>query len=270
MMMVFVLTTKSLFTIASQLKTVSQLVETYLVNIVSLNSGMLLSSILLIVSNFNFVLVHLTFGNRDFIEVSVHVNSYFNQIIATQIPCKSKLRAPDHCLQYFTQPNGMVKSFDFGGQQQSNQKYSVCVKPTDESKTITWKACSWMQDSEAFNIVSNYGNDILSCDTDWVQVTGSEKRCDRFLPLTSSWKAYDLLVNFDSREMPEPFPIHNRPVDSNNHCLPENCEYLSIPGVYECVCVGEHSCQCVLVNTIPVQLPDLENRGFCLEYEQLG
>ena len=47
----------------------------------------------------------------------------------TQVRCNSKLKAPDNCLQYFTESTGTLTSFNFaGGTHLANQDYCMCVR----------------------------------------------------------------------------------------------------------------------------------------------
>ena len=50
-------------------------------------------------------------------------------ISVTQVRCNSKLKAPDNCLQYFTESTGTLTSFNFaGGTHLANQDYCMCVR----------------------------------------------------------------------------------------------------------------------------------------------
>lgn len=45
----------------------------------------------------------------------------------TQIPCKSPVKAPPGCLQYFTTPSGVIESFNYRGLTRSNPLNSFTV-----------------------------------------------------------------------------------------------------------------------------------------------
>ncbi|XP_023329552.1 uncharacterized protein LOC111702177 isoform X2 [Eurytemora carolleeae] len=50
-------------------------------------------------------------------------------IKVTQIECSSKDRAPDGCLQYFTEETGSIESFNFDGSHLlENMDYKICIK----------------------------------------------------------------------------------------------------------------------------------------------
>merc|ERR1712088_278003 len=61
------------------------------------------------------------------------------RIKVSQIECNSANRAPDGCLQYFTEPMSTVQSFNFGdgagdcmtGCITQNQNYEVCFRNND-------------------------------------------------------------------------------------------------------------------------------------------
>ncbi|KAK8389628.1 hypothetical protein O3P69_008963 [Scylla paramamosain] len=68
------------------------------------------------------------------------------RIRVAQIPCDSKYRAPVGCLQYYTETNDLVTSFNFDGssvnvdtRQLANMNYGVCVRRADGYCGITWK-----------------------------------------------------------------------------------------------------------------------------------
>jgi len=62
-------------------------------------------------------------------------------IKVTQVRCNSKLKAPDNCLQYFTESTGTLTSFNFaGGTHLANQDYCMCVRKERNACTICYSA----------------------------------------------------------------------------------------------------------------------------------
>ena len=52
-------------------------------------------------------------------------------IKVTQVPCSSKTKAPQGCLQYFTGNTGTITTYNYnsaGGVLLTNQDYSICVR----------------------------------------------------------------------------------------------------------------------------------------------
>lgn len=137
------------------------------------------------------------------------------------------------------------------------------------STKVQWKPCA-VATGRSFDIVSNVQAVPHPCSTDWIQVKGLDKVCEPFAELTSEWKPYELLVNFDEAEFPPPPPTFSIPVDPSN--CPATC--LSQPPAYTCGCLPNPDmtnqiCQCVIDAPTFTQYPDFNNTGFCLDYTQL-
>ena len=52
-------------------------------------------------------------------------------IKVTHVPCNSKTKAPQGCLQYFTGSTGTITTYNYnsaGGVLLTNQDYSICVR----------------------------------------------------------------------------------------------------------------------------------------------
>ena len=52
-------------------------------------------------------------------------------IKVSQVPCSSKTKAPQGCLQYFTGSTGTITTYNYnsaGGVLLTNQDYSICVR----------------------------------------------------------------------------------------------------------------------------------------------
>ncbi|ODN00865.1 hypothetical protein Ocin01_05811 [Orchesella cincta] len=225
--------------------------------------------------------MYLTYGSKDIIEVTplFKASSSRYKIVATKIPCDSKNRVPDYCFQYYTKPTDMVRSFDFGeaGQQQNNQYYTVCVKPMSQSSSIQWKSCP--ATTNAFTIVSSFEPFDPPCTRDWVQIRGKDKICSTtgFPVTTSKWKPYELMVNFDERELPDLGSLVSQTLSinlTNNTCDATRCT-IDVPIMgYDCSCQPptDGQCTCISRENSPFPPPssaDFDNKGFCLEYSQL-
>lgn len=65
-------------------------------------------------------------------------------IKVTQVKCSSKLRAPDGCLQYFTEDTGTIQSFNNGGTglHLAAQDYRLCVRPNRGMCSICYSAAT--------------------------------------------------------------------------------------------------------------------------------
>ncbi|CAL8125769.1 unnamed protein product [Orchesella dallaii] len=225
--------------------------------------------------------MYLTYGSRDVIEVSPFLKSSGSnyRIVATKIPCDSVNRAPDYCLQYFTKTHDIVKSFDFAGQQQNNQQYTICVKPLAQSSEVQWMPCSGV--ASPFSIstpIQADGPIPPRCLADWIQIKGQERMCSDqpFPAVKSNWKPYEVAVYFDDEEFPPPPPSFILPVANDTCADPTNtmCDGAGVEGVYSCSCDTASAfsqCVCILavVQNSPIPLADIENKGFCLEYTQL-
>jgi len=94
------------------------------------------------------------------------------------------------------------------------------------------------------------------------------------------WKPYEVFVNFDGKEFPPPPPTFVLPL-SNDTCtdpakMPD-CINSSVENVYDCNCdMGStySMCLCIFATVLPINgnmIPeiDIDNKGFCLEYNQL-
>ncbi|KAF5288249.1 hypothetical protein FQA39_LY04017 [Lamprigera yunnana] len=66
------------------------------------------------------------------------------KIRVTQIPCLSRIRGEEGCLQYFTGVAGQIKSFNYDtstGLQLSNQDYSICIRTERSFCSIHFSQC---------------------------------------------------------------------------------------------------------------------------------
>lgn len=80
------------------------------------------------------------------------------EIRISQIPFSQ--RAPEGCLQYFTEPTGLLQTFNFAenGRHLANQNYKVCFKQLTGMCSIAYEPCY----EQSFRIGPS--NDILSGD----------------------------------------------------------------------------------------------------------
>ncbi|CAG7830301.1 unnamed protein product, partial [Allacma fusca] len=90
---------------------------------------------------------------------------------------------PAGCDQYYTNPSGQVRSFNYISQKKdiqgqiNNQKYTVCVKTLSGYKRIIWGPCqgeavpfSISGYPDPFSYRVKTGSD---CQTDWIDIPGS-------------------------------------------------------------------------------------------------
>ncbi|CAG7719876.1 unnamed protein product, partial [Allacma fusca] len=137
--------------------------------------------------------VYLDYGNSNTISLFNYISQAMGQtwdIKVTYIKCDSPDKAPPGCLQYYTDPSGTVKSFNFNGMQQlNNEDYTVCIKSQPGMTKITWNSCGGLNDffitgtgaiapppGTDFPPITNpvSGND---CMYDWVMILGANKYC---------------------------------------------------------------------------------------------
>lgn len=113
------------------------------------------------------------------------------RIRVAQIPCDSRYRAPVGCLQYYTETNDLIRSFNYDGsassigttRQIANMNYGVCIRRADGYNGITWRMPS--DERYAFTLTEN--TDVVSetiigtshtsskgdqCSTDYVVIPG--------------------------------------------------------------------------------------------------
>ncbi|KAK8723203.1 hypothetical protein OTU49_011905, partial [Cherax quadricarinatus] len=112
-------------------------------------------------------------------------------IKVTQIPCDSRYRAPEGCLQYYTQAQGTINSFNYANtatvpiqaetRQLANQDYSVCIKQADNACGITYTSnnvggvFSFTLTGEANSTsAGEFNKDFLNtnCTTDYIVIPG--------------------------------------------------------------------------------------------------
>jgi len=76
--------------------------------------------------------------------------SYKHNLRVTQVDCTSKnqymedIRAPKGCDQYFNETSGIIKSFNYDGENMyaENQDYSICIKKSENSCGIKYSNCN--------------------------------------------------------------------------------------------------------------------------------
>ncbi|CAO1389576.1 unnamed protein product [Diamesa hyperborea] len=90
-------------------------------------------------------------------------------MLMTQIECDSASRAPSGCLQYYLEPSGSVKGFNYspssngnpnsigvqGGRQIASANYGACIKMAPGQCTITWAIPT--SDRFAFTVTGDVG-----------------------------------------------------------------------------------------------------------------
>ncbi len=131
-----------------------------------------------------------------------------------------------------------------------------------------------MGGANPFNIITPTQIPPEVCNTDYIQIKGLDKTCEPFTTLTSMWKPYEVMVNFDGMEFPPPPPGFNVPAPPGTtpEMCPIACQGLSVPA-YTCDCnnMADLSCVCILTAPAGGSMPrvDFNNTGFCMEYTQL-
>ncbi len=103
---------------------------------------------------------------------------------------------------------------------------------------------------------------------------GLDKTCEPFSTLSTTWKSYELMVNFDEQELPPPPPGFTIPAPEGATAATCStaCQSLSNPD-YMCDCnnPADLTCICIIFGSggsVPPIQVDFNNTGFCLEYIQ--
>ncbi|CAL8107123.1 unnamed protein product [Orchesella dallaii] len=186
--------------------------------------------------------MYLDYGGSDKINLDLFLQSNMMQkwdISVTMIRCDSSEKAPTGCLQYFTTPSGMVKSFNYNNMVQlNNEDYTVCIRSNSGMRKITWKPCMTNPPTTTDFIITGgppavdpaggpavgiplSGDD---CTTDWVMVLGQNKYCGSQFPdmVTSMSQPFILQVHFNEFELQPPMPCPMQPCPG-----PENSDALN-------------------------------------------
>lgn len=119
-------------------------------------------------------------------------------IMVTQYRCGEEIAGPPGCLQYHTEPAGMIRSFNFPNQAPaanvagsvthlSNQKYQICIRQPAGTNWICYVPCTSVAGAENGNTVtaqSSFGLSIspdaaasksgvdAACDSDYITIPG--------------------------------------------------------------------------------------------------
>ena len=101
----------------------------------------------------------------------------------SQIPCSSKMRPPDGCLQWFTGTDGQLTSFNFAANtgHLAQQNYNMCIRREAGFCCVKYGLCT---DADSFSLESvkdmvamQVGNDDELCLTDYLRIEGSSSTC---------------------------------------------------------------------------------------------
>ncbi|CAG7717374.1 unnamed protein product, partial [Allacma fusca] len=257
--------------------------------------------------------LYLEYGDCDIVSVSMNPNQDGNppptfDLQATFINCEQSGSSktiqndppPAGCDQYYTNPSGQVRSFNYISQkffgisqwndvqgQINNQKYTVCVKTLSGYRRIIWGPC---QGEEVPFSLSGYGSSVSTqgdlssyemktgsdCQTDWIDIPGSPagRYCGSIFPgtIASSARPFQMFVSFNDEEivainnMINPAtgcPIGFDCVDPYDPIRPaQGSPTNSASGFVPCHELGEF---CAL-NPGLEEFVDSGNTGFCLQY----
>lgn len=103
------------------------------------------------------------------------------KVKVSQIPCNTDYSAPTDCLQYLTGVTGQIKSFNYDvstGLQLSNQDYTICIRPEKNFCGIQYMACSDTVNTspQSFTITGSTASPVGSivgateCSKDWLTI----------------------------------------------------------------------------------------------------
>ena len=161
-------------------------------------------------------------SNKDIDFTAIRGQTFKYSIRVTQINCATnddvmqQLRAPNGCLQYFTESGGTIRSFNYDGIRaySPNQDYAICIarkakhcgirytNPPEESNKIRSIGLAFQSgcSNGAFGVSgsqdSGCGEDCLGgsaglpgADRDWITIAGGQL-ADGDLRESSSYKSY--------------------------------------------------------------------------------
>jgi len=163
----------------------------------------------------------------------------------SQIPCSSKMRPPDGCLQWFTGTDGQLTSFNFAANtgHLAQQNYNMCIRREAGFCCVKYGLCT---DADSFSLESvkdmvamQVGNDDELCLTDYLRIEGSSSTCG----LGDATNRYC------------------------GHKLADTKE--SKANVDICDCTAPFSVGVVTDNMPEAASAMVANRGFCLNYVQI-
>ncbi|CAG7670743.1 unnamed protein product [Allacma fusca] len=215
--------------------------------------------------------IYLNYDSRSYIDINMRIRSTDAKyrIRSTFIECGSETLAPVNCLQYFADLDGTVKSFNSGHQQLNNLEYSICVASYEGVSKIQWKQC---EDTSLHISGSGLSMGPMSspqCRRDWLQIYGQDRYCGRgFNTITSSAQPFLLNVHFDEGEG---FGVS--PPTDPSQCNGQTITDPYTGGTFICRPIDGAACQCDFVPPSPdfniTNDIDVNNTGFCLNYEQM-
>ncbi|XP_026734126.1 uncharacterized protein LOC113498338 [Trichoplusia ni] len=132
--------------------------------------------------------IHLTFQ-------TVEAESRLFSIKVTQLTAFDELAAPGGCLQYFTESQGYLESFNYRDKSDiviartpsylNNLNYAMCIERKAETCTITYTNTGYMRivnyDTDGLLIIppGQAGVEILNCPSDWLLIAATRLCGDR-------------------------------------------------------------------------------------------
>ncbi|CAH0586955.1 unnamed protein product [Chrysodeixis includens] len=132
--------------------------------------------------------IHFTFQ-------TVEAESRLFSIKITQLTSFDALAAPGGCLQYFTESQGYLESFNYRDKSDiviartpsylNNLNYAMCIERKAETCTITYTNAGYMQivnyDTDGLLIIppGQAGVEILNCPSDWLLIAATRLCGDR-------------------------------------------------------------------------------------------
>ncbi|KAF4521561.1 hypothetical protein B566_EDAN001281 [Ephemera danica] len=114
------------------------------------------------------------------------VNSRRWRIRVTQLTARdTPLAAPSHCLQYYTQPSGVVQSFNYlgGTGYTNNLNYAICIRKGNGICSVTYRNYDYNGTQFQFQLVNvdggqsivppnQAGAGVFNCPDDYIVVSG--------------------------------------------------------------------------------------------------
>ncbi|XP_063826746.1 uncharacterized protein LOC135076197 isoform X1 [Ostrinia nubilalis] len=116
-------------------------------------------------------------------------------IKVTQLGSADELTAPTGCLQYYTEPQGFLESFNFRDRSEigiprapsylNNLNYAMCIRRAAETCSVTYTNVDYMQivnyDLDGLPVIPHgqAGVEIFNCPSDWLLISATRLCGDR-------------------------------------------------------------------------------------------
>jgi len=173
------------------------------------------------------------------------------EIKVTQIECSSTSKPYDSgCLQYFTGTTGRLTSFNFAQSSSSlyahlaSQNQNICIRQEAGFCCITYNVCS---DTGSYTIENNADADSVigtSCSSDFIEIPASTYSCGATQALNDRYCGQIFSVSDGAKETSDTTVV--------------------------CSCQSPFTVQFITNAATAEGTTTTANRGFCLEYKQVG